>query len=377
MRAVTKKYTHWSPEEIILLKELYTHIRVSSLVARFPWRNKKTIVAKAFNLGLPSAKLWRPAEDHVLKNYFTQAPREELLGLLPSRSWPAILARGERLNLRRKTDEPRLTVNTAYFQNWSTNMSYLVGFILADGCIVEGTYDGYSDALKFGVQKSDIDILYKIKKELHSDHKISEVKRAVHLTITSSKIVNDLKKLGVSYRKSLREKVPPVPGGYIKDFIRGLVDGDGGISLNEREFPTLSYCGGARIVTFVRNHFLEEFGIFSKVHKRSSIRNKNLYLASITYRGNSAKKLIAYLYKDSSLYLDRKYHLALRCLARDIKPRKNYTEEENIFIRQSYPIYTREKLLTLLPGRSWPAIKEQAWALGAYKHPRRKEKSII
>ena len=45
-------------------------MRVRNLARYFPWRNKATIVAKAKSLNLPSAKLWQPEEDEILKLCF-------------------------------------------------------------------------------------------------------------------------------------------------------------------------------------------------------------------------------------------------------------------------------------------------------------------
>lgn len=260
---------HWREEEIASLRELYPMRRVKDIVAKFPGRTKATIVAKALSLGLSSAKLWQPREVALLRQYFATEKRQALKQLLFKRSWAAILAHGERLGLKRERATPRLAVNEIYFQRWSPRMAYLLGFIVSDGCIVQGTYKGYSDALKFGVHPQDVDILEKIKYELCAEHVISIAKSAVHLCITSQRIVDDPKGLGITYRKSLREKVPAIPPQYLRDFIRGIVDGDGGISIGPRNYPTLRVCGGKEIVTFIRDHFYK-----NSAHIRASRRTQ-------------------------------------------------------------------------------------------------------
>ncbi len=249
-------YTLWTTKEINLLRKLYPTTRVKDLVPLFPKRSKATIVAKALNINLPSAKLWQPGENKILRKYFSKYPIQELLKLLPRRSKTAIWAQGERLGLRQNRNHPRLSVNENYFKKWSSEMAYILGFILADGCIIEGTYEGYSGSLKLGVNKKDIDILEKIKLQLASQHKISIGKEAAHLGITSQVIVSDLKSLGIVYRKSLHENVPIIPKKYIKDFIRGIVDGDGSIHFDKKNYPTLSVCGGKNTITFLQNHFI-------------------------------------------------------------------------------------------------------------------------
>lgn len=317
-------YIKWNSEEVELLKNLYPKIRVKDLVCRFPHRNADTIVAKALNLGLPSAKTWQKDEDNILKKYFIDTARDELLKMLPKRTWKAIMAQGERLGLKRKRDKPRLMINENYFKKWSSNMAYILGFTLADGCIIRGTYKGYSDSLKFGVQLLDIDILKKIKNEFIAEHKLSIVKNAVHFSISSQTIVNDLKRLGISYCKSLNENLPVIPKKYIKDFIRGIVDGDGGIGIDKKGQPVFMICGGEKIMIFIRDYFLNKMQVYSKVGRRGYSGLQKNFLYEIKYKSSSALKILNYLYTNSCLYLDRKYKLAKRCLEIKIKERKNF-----------------------------------------------------
>lgn len=200
-------------------------------------------------------------------------------------------------------------------------MAYVLGFILADGCIIRGSYKGYSDSLKFGVQLKDRDILEKIKLELKAEHKLSQNKNAVHFCIASQKIVNDLKKLGITHRKSLNETIPKVPTKWAKDFIRGIVDGDGSPRLDGRNYPVLSVSGGENTLRFIRDHFFVKFKLYSKLSRRTYSKDAKKYLYEIAYRTNSAKKIMDYLYTDTSLYLNRKYAIVVKCLSINIKTR--------------------------------------------------------
>jgi len=318
-----KKIKRWTEEEVGMLRKLYPKIKVKSLVRYFPWRNKATIAAKALSLNLQSAKLWQPEEDGILKLYFEKEKNKNLLHFLPKRSWLAIMARGERLGLRRERHGPRRGVNESYFKNWTTNMAYVLGFILADGCIIRGSYEGYSDSLKFGVQMSDVDVLEKIRKELESKHIISKIKNAAHLCISSQKLVDDLKRLGIDYKKSLNERWPNVPPKYFRDFIRGIIDGDGSIHFNKRNYPTISLCGGNVTLEHVRDHFMNKLGVYSKLTTQSYSERCHAHLYQISYRCNSAKKVIDYLYNKSVLYLNRKFELAQKCSRIKIRTRKN------------------------------------------------------
>lgn len=316
-------FKQWSNGEIIKLKKLYPVLRVKDLVAHFPKRNKYTIAAKALSLGLESAKLWQRHDNLLLRRKFAATPKKELLKLFPGRSWLAIMAQGERLEVKRNRNKPRLYVNENYFNKWSVNMAYILGYILSDGCVINGSSHGYSDSLKLGVQLKDKDILEKIKKELESQHAISITRNAAHFCISSQKLADSLKRLGITYQKSLRETIPNVPTQHIKDFIRGVIDGDGGISIDSRGYPTLRLCGGVNTVTFVRNYFWNNFKAFSSIGKKESKLAPKIYLCYIAYRANTAKQLIIFLYKDAKIFLDRKYGLAMRCAQIQIRKRSN------------------------------------------------------
>jgi hypothetical protein len=309
-------------------------------------------------------KYWSLKENRILQKYFAEAQKEKILKLLPNRSWLAILANGERLRLRRKVNVPRLKVNENYFKKWSSKMAYILGFIFADGGIVKVTHNGASDKLGFGQHKRDIDILKKIKQELSAEQALSISGNYVHFTIYSQKIVNDLKKLGVSYRKSsqiARVKIPKIPKKYLRDFIRGIVDGEGGISFDKREYPTF------------RNHFLSKFNIYSKITQQKK-NGKLTNLFCICYRTNSAKTLINYLYQNADLYLERKFQLAQKALRKEIKPRKNFTKKEDEIIKKFYHCLPKEKILLMLPGENWSSIQHRASYLGITKNKRRKKK---
>jgi len=367
-----QKHQYWTNKEIYLLKNLYPQIRLEKLAKFFPKRSKGTIAAKALDLGIPSAKLWQAEENSILRKHFVNASEEELLKLLPKRSWTAIMAQGERLKLKRNRQKPRIKVDEAYFQKWSFRMAYILGFIIADGCIIKGTYKGYSDSLKFGVQKSDIDILEKIKKEFSSEHKISLYKNAAHLSIASQKIADDLKNLGILYRKSLRETIPNIPSKYLKDLLRGIFDGDGSISLNKKGYPSLSLCGSKKVITFISNYFLLNFGIHSEVGKRTRSKNGKYYLFSISYRGNPAQTLIEYLYQNADLYLNRKFLLAEHCMGLQINHRKDYSQEEDKLLTNLYTISPKDNTLSSLTNRSWSSIQQRARVLGIYKYSKTK-----
>ena len=130
---------------------------------------------------------------------------------------------------------------------------------------------------------------------------------AVELAICSKKIVEDLAKLGIGPKKSHTVKFPAVREDLKSHLIRGIWDGDGSVLYrkahvtSKREHPEVQLCGNINITNTVKNILIDKLGIRDvKLHPVSSI-----FL--FRYSSSSAVKITNYLYKDCTIYLDRKY----------------------------------------------------------------------
>jgi len=121
------------------------------------------------------------------------------------------------------------------------------------------------------------------------------------------------------------------------------------------------------MVTFVQNHLLSKLNVYSKIGKRTKAKNKNRFLFSILYKGNTAKKIIHYLYNNSELYLKRKFQKAQDCLKIKIE-NKEYTKKEEQIIKKLYTNKTKNEILKMLPKRSWRAIQQKSRILNIYKY---------
>ncbi len=119
----------------------------------------------------------------------------------------------------------RPKVNEYFFNTWSPAMAYILGFIFADGCLVEykNGYHGLDITCK------DLRHLRLIKKKLKAQHKIGKKERGYRIQIRNKYIYNDLVKLGLTPRKSKIVKFPKILKKHASHFIRGLFDGDGSV----------------------------------------------------------------------------------------------------------------------------------------------------
>ncbi len=122
-------------------------------------------------------------------------------------------------------------VNKKFFKKWTPEMSYVLGFFMADGSITINP----RGSQYISIQICDEDILEKMKEIMRSEHKISLRKRTgnesdiYRLQIGSKEMCDDLRKLGMEERKTHTMGLPNVPQKYFGDFVRGYFDGDGNV----------------------------------------------------------------------------------------------------------------------------------------------------
>ncbi len=113
-------------------------------------------------------------------------------------------------------------------------MAYVLGFIVADGCLVEHK-NGYNC---LNITNKNKSILENILKIMNSSHKISVKSRGhgsnleyFQMQIRDRTIYDDLLKLGLTPRKSKTIRMPNIPSEFFGDFVRGCFDGDGTVTV--------------------------------------------------------------------------------------------------------------------------------------------------
>lgn len=168
-------------------------------------------------------------------------------------------------------------LNRGYFHNIGTpDKAQIVGFIYADGCIMEKSY-----RLSIGLHKKDRDYLEFIKSRLEYDGPIYDKQKSVALTINCDEIYNDLIDIGLTQRKSLTLNFPSIdkiPELLYPHFIRGYLEGDGcictrGFFRKNNEVKILSgmvtICGTFQFLLSIQN-------VLSKLDIKSAISQKRI-----------------------------------------------------------------------------------------------------
>lgn len=238
-------------------------------------------------------------------------------------------------------------VNHDFFKKWSPNMAYILGFTCADGCVYERSL---SWELSNKVESEKI-LLEKFSKELGSTYEVEEKTKSFRLRINSFSMVNDIIAMGITQNKSKTIKFPFVPKEYLRHFIRGLLDGDGWISMrNKRKSNeiTLGFVGGSKFFMRELLKAIEfETNIKSNLRVRKKISKKgflSVYYKVDFYQAN-AYKIIKYLYDDlteNDLFLLRKNE-------KQIMARKLFEESQRrVKLGKKWVMRERERSVDIL-----------------------------
>lgn len=122
--------------------------------------------------------------------------------------------------------------NEIFFTVWSSQMAYVLGFFIADGCV----FSNSRGARYVAFYSTDRDIILQIRDLICPQHSITvrPIKKRMRQTsftlqIGSKKMVTHLASLGIGSNKSKRVAFPQVPRSFLSHFVRGYFDGDGSI----------------------------------------------------------------------------------------------------------------------------------------------------
>lgn len=203
------------------------------------------------------------------------------------------------------------TVNHSFFKEIdSEDRAYWLGFMMADGCVARTDAGKAYNRFEVNLKPGDIGHLEKFKKALSASYPITHKSgynaklefsyETVGLRINSRESVNHLIKNGITPNKTGKELLPTLSKEMTRHFIRGFMDGDGTITLKR----TTGFCSAScKIIEEIRDFIQDEIGVSSNITQNKS----DVPIYVISYSRAKSKILLDYLYKDSTIYLDRKF----------------------------------------------------------------------
>lgn len=213
----------------------------------------------------------------------------------------------------------KYSVNEDIFDGDNEKGFYIAGFAAADGNV---THDKRSNTSVFriGLAQKDADHLEKIRSALNFTGPLanSAGNNSIHMNIyCSKKIIRDLgKNFNVIPNKTLiltfPERILKHPLAH--HFMRGYFDGDGCFwrETNRNNSICFELLGTESFLNSFRDVLNEHCELNSKVIVRKIGKTKSYRLR---YAGNGLiSQISSYLYRDATIFLDRKYDIVKRLI---------------------------------------------------------------
>ncbi len=213
----------------------------------------------------------------------------------------------------RRIGERKYCINDGAFSGKLTeDKAYWLGFLMTDGCVGFGT-----NRVRLEMGRKDHGHLIKFKKSLNTNNKIFKRERfnkIVHrvglfstIDFNSDKIRRELSKYGIVPRKTyIAKALNGIENN--KHFWRGVVDGDGCIIVNNKEYLNFNLCGTEEIIkqfiSFVNRDII-------RTDKKPK-RRGDVFL--IWFSSRNGGKILNHLYGKSKINLNRKSKKFLKYL---------------------------------------------------------------
>jgi hypothetical protein len=195
-------------------------------------------------------------------------------------------------------------LNEQAFNTDSPEANYWAGFLAADGSVSN------RGVLNLTIQNRDIKHLESFRNFIGTNAPFYHFKKhnTNKLEIASKTVVCSLEKYGIGLNKTLTYQVPELIRGD-RDFWRGMIDGDGHISIKDtnttKDFPIIGLCGTIDTCNSFREYCLGIHQFKAKVNKHGSI-------FALRIGGAAAVSIIRNLYGGNPCEsLSRKYEKAM------------------------------------------------------------------
>lgn len=252
--------------------------------------------------------------------------------------------------------------NISFFEEWSQELAYIVGFFLADGHMANYHREGHY-GIRFSI--TDKDVIEKIVKVCGYKNSIKKYTQRssvlYNISISSRFVWEFFESLGFTHNKTFTTRIPKqIPQELMHHFIRGVFDGDGSVCFGRKHYPKATITGSELFIDDVSKLCVEHSGIYR--YNRSF---------TIRYSGQKAIDFLNYIYKNSTIHMDRKYKRYLKALKwkNSCNP---WTEQEIELLKGIGPINNIDDLINIF-NRSRQSIRTKAYRL----HIKIKSKTAI
>lgn len=223
--------------------------------------------------------------------------------------------------------------------------AYCLGLMMSDGGIKN---DGLC------LNMTDRDVIDKFRASLKYDGDIRIIpgakehhKTKYEVNIYSMKMVKDIARYGVIPNKSLVLKFPPegtVPAKLLHHLVRGIFDGDGSIYQSKKDKQwRIVFTGTKEVLEGVE----KSSGIFGNYFYLGDKTGSNTWHLRIR-RISDIFNFLQWMYKDATIYMDRKFVLSNKCL-----PANNVISEITEFLRNNNITYQKDNQVIIIDDKQF------------------------
>lgn len=304
---------NWTNEEIQFLKDNFESALFSELSKTLK-RTESAIRTKCFDLNLFKNTPWTDNEINFVKENYMEMKTSDISQML-NRTMSAIELKAKRLGLKKYP----YTCDYHYFDEIDTEeKAYWLGFLTADGWINKNDKNN-AGVTGIELQYGDINHLKKFNKSIGGNYKITDRWRSCTIStsdkekehhmccirIFSLTMYNSLIDKGFTKDKSFDCNMPSLREDLIRHYIRGYFDGDGCLCFTNQSFH-INFTTASKTLNDDISKVLkiENFNITESTYINDY--NTIMYRIDIC-RQHDKIDFLDWIYKDSNIYLDRKY----------------------------------------------------------------------
>ena len=211
----------------------------------------------------------------------------------------------------------RYTLDEEFFDVIDTEAkAYILGLLYADGFVGNEKFNNVSISLK----ESDVDILERMKSEIKFTGNLRHIINSGFNAYTGQYVLNfsskhmtaRLREIGLYPNKSMTlDLLPDLDDNLIRHFIRGYFDGDGCVGFYNNKSIT-----NGKTYSYIKPDFniIATKPFLEKIENYIGLKGcfKQSHTPEMFYLCYSSKTVIPliyeYLYKDATIYLQRKYN---------------------------------------------------------------------
>ncbi|MEK6833720.1 MAG: LAGLIDADG family homing endonuclease [Nanoarchaeota archaeon] len=212
------------------------------------------------------------------------------------------LLKRRNVKIREQTyNKRKYEIDENFFEKIDTEeKGYWLGFLWADGYLNKVS-------LNLTLSIKDKEHLKKFLISLKTNRPLQEYNYSyadiVRVNVPNKKIIQDLRNLDFLNRKGF----PKISINLTNHFLRGVFDGDGCIRLTKNNDAYFSLMAEKEFLEFIQKNIFSKININqnTKLKKRHKDSKSNVLAIELGGRDN-IKKLYDYLYKNSTIFLERK-----------------------------------------------------------------------